>query len=128
MRGTDRAGALRARLKSLRHAIDGLAFVLATQPNAKIHLAVAIGVGLAGLVLGVGREDWLWLGLAVAIVWIAETLNTAVEHLCDVVSPEPHPSVKRAKDVAAGAVLIASVTAAAIGTAVFLPRIAHTVA
>lgn len=65
--------------------------------------------------------DWRWIVLAIGIVWVAELVNTAFEHLCDVVQPEFHVSVKTAKDVAAGAVLVAAVAALLIGLLVFLP-------
>jgi diacylglycerol kinase (ATP) len=69
----------------------------------------------------VGPQDWRWIIVAIALVWVAEIVNTAFEHLCDVVQPDFHVSVKAAKDVAAGAVLIAALAAAAIGVLVFLP-------
>src|ERR1700722_17299413 len=106
MAGT--AFSLRSRVKSFRFAIAGLAFMLRTQHNSWLHLAATILVCIAGLALHVSAEDWRWLIVAVAMVWFAEAVNTAFEHLCDVVSPEFHASVKTSKDVAAGAVLICS--------------------
>jgi diacylglycerol kinase (ATP) len=75
----------------------------------------------AGLWLNISGNDWRWIILAVGLVWVAEIVNTAFEHLCDVVQPEFHVSVKAAKDVAAGAVLVAAIVAALIGLMVFLP-------
>jgi len=110
-----------ARLKSFGHALSGLGFVLRTQHNAWIHLAATVFAIAFGLWLRIVPNDWRWIVLAIALVWIAEIVNTAFEHLCDVVQPEFHVSVKAAKDVAAGAVLIAAFAAAAIGLLVFLP-------
>lgn len=109
------------RVKSFGHALRGLGFVLRTQHNAWIHLALTTVVVIAGLWLGIEASDWRWIVLAIALVWIAEIANTAFEHLCDVVQPELHPSVKATKDIAAGAVLAAAIAAAIIGLLVFLP-------
>jgi len=112
-----------ARGRSFRHAFRGLAVLLATQHNAWIHAGVTLlVVGLAAA-LGVSRLEWGLLVLAIALVWSAEGLNTAVEWLCDVVSPEQHPLVGRAKDVAAASVLLAAAGAALTGLLVLLPRL-----
>ena len=112
---------LSARLRSFGYAFAGLGFMLRTQGNAQVHFAATLAAAALGIGLRVGRNDWLWLIAAMALVWIAEALNTALEHLCDVASPGQHDSVRRAKDVAAGAVLIAAIAAAVIGLAVFVP-------
>ncbi|HHB80834.1 MAG TPA: diacylglycerol kinase family protein, partial [Aliiroseovarius sp.] len=80
--------------------------------------AMVVGAGLG---LGVQRQDWLWLSAAIGMVWVAESLNTAFEYLCDALRPERDEMIKRAKDVAAGATLIAALTAMAIGALVFAP-------
>jgi diacylglycerol kinase (ATP) len=110
-----------ARLKSFGYALSGLGYMLRTQHNAWIHLAATAGVIGLGFWLRIPANDWRWIILAIALVWVAEIVNTAFEHLCDVVQPEFHVSVKTAKDVAAWAVLVAAVAAAFIGTLVFLP-------
>lgn len=112
-----------ARLKSFTHAFAGFAFMLRTQHNAWLHLAASIGVIAAGLALEISADDWRWLIAVMALVWLAETVNTAFEHLCDVVSPEFHPSVKRAKDIAAAAVLVCATAAALIGAMTFAPHV-----
>ena len=99
--------------------------MLRTQHNAWLHVAAAVMVCVLGLSLGISRPDWMWLVFAICLVWIAEILNTAFEHLCDVVSPQMSHSVKRAKDVAAGAVLVAAAGAAIIGGFIFLPYFAQ---
>lgn len=109
------------RASSFGYALRGLGFVLRTQHNAWIHLAITAAVIAAGLWLQIAAQDWRWIVLAIGFVWVAEIVNTAFEHLCDVVQPEFHASVKAAKDVAAGAVLMAAIVAAIIGALVFLP-------
>jgi diacylglycerol kinase len=107
--------------RSFRHAFRGLATLVRTEPNAWIHAtATAAVVGMA-LLLGVGRAHWLWLVAAIAGVWAAEALNTAVERLADSVHPEPHPLIREAKDAAAGAVLVAAGAAVLIGLLVLGP-------
>lgn len=111
------------RIKSFGFAFAGMAVMLRTQHNAWIHLASTIAAVSAGLWFGVSRDEWIWLVLAIVAVWTAEALNTAFELLCDVASPEFHPLVKQAKDVAAAAVLIAAVGASIVGLLVFAPHL-----
>jgi diacylglycerol kinase (ATP) len=97
--------------------------MLVSQHNAWIHaVATAVVVGL-GIALGLGHLEWCLLVLAIGSVWTAESLNTALEFLCDVASPEFHPLVEKAKDVAAGAVLITAAGALAIGVLVLGPHV-----
>ena len=111
------------RAKSFRYAFAGLWFMLRTQHNAWIHLAATIIVVAAAFVLQVSAADWRWLIAATLLVWVAETLNTAFEHLCDVVSPDFHHAVQKSKDIAAGAVLICAAGAVAIGVVTFWPYV-----
>lgn len=112
-----------ARLRSFRHAFAGLWVLLTTQHNARIHAGATVAVVAAGFFLGVSAPDWCWLVAAIAAVWTAEALNTALEFLADAASPEFHPLVQNAKDVAAGAVLIAAMAAAIIGLLVLGPYV-----
>lgn len=109
------------RVRSFGHALDGLGAMLRHEHNSRVHLAASVLVVAAGFGFGVSASDWRWLALAIGLVWIAEAFNTAIEAICDLVSPEFHPLVKRAKDVAAAAVLISALTAAVIGASVFWP-------
>jgi diacylglycerol kinase (ATP) len=104
-------------------AIRGIALMLRTQHNAWIHAAATGLVILAGVVLRVDTSSWLWLVVAMVAVWAAEALNTALELLADAASPEFHPLVRQAKDVAAGAVLIAAAGAVTIGVLVLGPYV-----
>lgn len=116
---------LRARLKSFRYAWRGLAVLIKTQHNSRIHLLATTVVMITGFVLRLAADQWCLLILAMALVWTTEAVNTAIELLADVVSPEHHPAIGRCKDVAACAVLISAAAAAAIGAIVFLPALAH---
>jgi diacylglycerol kinase (ATP) len=93
------------------------------QHNAWIHAAATLVVLTAAFLLRVSGADWCWIILAISIVWTAEALNTAFEFLADAASPEFHPLVRDAKDVAAGAVLLTAVAAAIIGIIVFWPYV-----
>jgi len=111
------------RLRSVRCALRGAAIVLRTQHNAWIHAVATLLVGAAGLATGLSRLEWCALVLAVVAVWTAEGLNTAIECLVDLASPGRHPLAANAKDVAAGAVLVAAAGAVAIGLLVFGPHV-----
>lgn len=115
----DRPFAFTGRLRSFRHAFAGVWLMLRSQHNAWIHACATVAVVVAGIALNITGGAWCWLILAIMSVWTAEALNTAFEFLADAASPAFHPLVKQAKDVAAGAVLIAAVGAVAIGVLVF---------
>lgn len=110
-----------ARVRSFGYAFHGVALLLRSQHNAWIHATATLLVCALGGLLGVSRGDWLWLAAAIAAVWAAEALNSAIESLADAVHPAPHPLVGRAKDLAAAAVLIVSLGAATIGLLVLGP-------
>ena len=98
--------------------------MVASQHNAWIHAAATLVVVAAGLAVELPASSWAWIVLAIGSVWTAEALNTAFEFLTDVASPDFHPLAEKAKDVAAGAVLLAAIAAIAIGGLVFWPAIA----
>jgi diacylglycerol kinase len=108
---------------AFRCAFVGLADLLKSQPHARWHLLATVGVVGLGVGLRVGRGEWLALILAMALVWVAEALNTAIELACDAISLERHPLIGRSKDMAAAAVLLAAGFAMVVGAVVFLPRV-----
>lgn len=114
-----------ARVDSIRFALRGIHTMLRTQHNAWIHGAATLATVAAGLLLSLNAGEWIALTLTLMAVWSAEALNTALEALCDVASPETHPLIARAKDVAAGAVLISAIGAAVIGALLFAPKLAN---
>jgi diacylglycerol kinase len=109
------------RIRSLRCAVKGIRVMVASQHNAWIHAAATIMVVAAGLYFHLTKAEWCWIILAIISVWTAEALNTAFEFLTDVASPEFHPLAEKAKDVAAGAVLITAIGAVSIGIVVLGP-------
>jgi len=111
------------RIQSFRYAGQGVAFMLRTQHNAWIHAAFSAAVVAMGLVLRVTAAEWCWLVLAMASVWTAESFNTALEIIVDIASPDYRPAAGRAKDVAAGAVLLCAAGATVIGLIIFVPRL-----
>ncbi len=112
---------LAQRARSFKFAANGVWLTLATQHNAWIHAVATLAVILAGWFLRIGRGDWCLILLACAAVWIAEALNTAIEFLADATTKEFNARIGKAKDVAAGAVLIAAIAAILVGGAVFGP-------
>ncbi|MEE4190899.1 MAG: diacylglycerol kinase family protein [Halieaceae bacterium] len=111
------------RMASFSHAFWGFIDLLRSQHNARIHLLATILVIALASWLKLDRTDWIALLVAIALVWVTEALNTALEYLADAAVPEHHPLIGKAKDVAASAVLIASLVAAVIGLLVFLPAL-----
>lgn len=114
---------LRKRADSFRFAFQGLNDLMRTQPNARIHLLAAIAAVGAGFFLRISTLEWVAVVLCIALVFAAEAVNTALEYLTDLVSPEYHPLAGKAKDAAAAAVLILAIGAAAAGSVIFLPKI-----
>lgn len=112
---------LRSRASSFRYAIQGWWYALRTQQNARIQAVVATAVVIVGLWLRLPARDWAVLLLTVAMVFMAEFLNTAIEAVVDLVSPAPHPLAKAGKDVGAAAVLIVALAAIGVGILILGP-------
>ena len=112
------------RLRSVKFAVRGVATMLRTQHNAWLHAAATVLVVAFGLVARLSVGEWCWIVLAITTVWTAEALNTAFEFLTDVASPDFHPIAEKAKDVAAGAVLLAACGSVVIGGLVLGPHMA----
>jgi diacylglycerol kinase (ATP) len=111
------------RVRSLSFAIRGIGVMLRSQQNAWIHATATVAVCAAGAFFRLSRAEWCWIVLALVAVWTAEALNTALEFLTDVAAPQFHPTAGHAKDVAAGAVLIASIGALLVGVLVLGPHL-----
>ncbi len=108
---------------SFRFAFAGLRYVLWSERNARIHLAIAILVLLVSAWLRLSALEWVLIIAAIALVFAGEMLNTVVELTVDMVTSELNPLAKRAKDVAAGAVLVAAIAAAIMGFIILGPRL-----
>ena len=119
---------LSGRLQSFRYAARGVRLMLRSQHNAWLHAVASCGVLIVGGLCCLSAQEWCWIVLAIMSVWTAEALNTALECLADVASPEFHPLVGRAKDVAAGGVLISACGSIVIGLLVIGPHLLHVLA
>lgn len=108
-------------LHSFRYARQGLLTAMSEQ-NLRFHLLSAITVVVAALLTGVSMTEWLILILVITLVIGMELVNTAIERIVDLVSPEIHPLAKQAKDIAAGAVLVFAGASVIIGLLIFLPK------
>jgi diacylglycerol kinase (ATP) len=118
-----RKGAWRGERDSFGYAFQGLFYTWETQRHLRVHLALAALAVLLGLALRIGATEWALLALTIALVLSLELLNTVVEAVVDLVTPEYHPLARVAKDVAAGAVLVSAVGGLAVGAFLFLPRL-----
>jgi diacylglycerol kinase (ATP) len=110
-----------SRLASFRYAFAGWWYMLRTQRNAWIHAVLSTVVFALGLLLGLGRLEWALLVLTIGLVWMAEFVNTALEAVVDLASPDLHPLAKVGKDVAAAAVLVGAATAVVVGLLILGP-------
>jgi diacylglycerol kinase len=111
----------KTRALSFRYAFGGWWYVIRTQRNAWIHAIVSICVIGISIWLGLNRYDWALLIISIAIVWTAEFINTALEAIVDLTSPEQHELARISKDVGASSVLIAAGSAALIGLIILGP-------
>jgi diacylglycerol kinase len=112
---------LESRGRSFRYAFVGWWYVIRTQRNAWIHAVVSIAVIAVAIWLQLGAQDWAVIIIAIAMVWTAEFINTALEAVVDLASPEQHELARVGKDVGASAVLIAAGSAAIIGFLILGP-------
>lgn len=115
--------ALRAFLRGFAHAFRGIAIGLRTQRNLRVHAGATFGVVALSWGYQIERWEWCIVLIACGLVWAAELANTAIEWLADHITRERDEGIRNVKDAAAGAVLAASLAAAAVGLIVFLPRL-----
>ena len=113
---------IQERLNSFKYALKGLKDLFTFTPNARFHLFMGIAVIICGVLFDITLTEWCLCTLAITLVIMAEALNTAIEYLTDLVSPDYHILAGKTKDVAAGAVLIISIGAAIVGLIIFLPK------
>jgi diacylglycerol kinase len=114
---------LQRRAASFGHAFRGIASALRSEVHLRFHAFATVVVTGLGFYFDISRTEWALVALAVGTVWTAELMNTAVEALTDLVSPEYHPLAGKAKDVAAGAVLLAALAALVVGALIFAPQV-----
>jgi undecaprenol kinase len=108
---------------ALKIAMIGMRELFAESRNARIQLVIFLLVLVAGFIVDLNRFEWLWLMIASAIVLVLEAMNTSIELLADVYTQEFNLKIKQVKDIAAGAVLIASIFAAIVGAVIFSPHL-----
>jgi len=111
---------LKARIRSFGYALRGIGILIRTQPHARIHAVATVTVLIAGHFLHLRGSEWIAVLLCIALVWVAEALNTALEFLADEISTEHRVGIGRAKDVAAGGVLIAALISVAVAVVILL--------
>ena len=114
---------IKDRIKSFKYAFGGIFTLLKSEHNAWIHLVATIVVLSAGFILEINRYEWMIIVACIASVFSLEAINTAIEGLADVVQPEKDDRIKRIKDLAAGAVLIAALASIIIAGLIFIPKI-----
>ena len=114
---------MKHRIHSFKHAIRGIRMVIKSEKNMQIHLIVAVLVLLAGWFFSISATEWMLCLLCFGLVLGAEMVNTAIENLVDLASPQRNELAGKAKDMAAGAVLISALFAACVGLIIFIPKI-----
>lgn len=110
------------RIESFKYAFRGIAMVLKSEKNMLIHLIVSILVFICGILFQISTTEWMICLLCFGLVFSAEMMNSAIESLVDLVSPNHHKLAGKAKDIAAGAVLVAAIFAAITGLIIFIPK------
>ena len=111
------------KIRSFVYAFAGLKIAWMQEHNFRIQVVCAALAVLFGWLLGISPSEWTAVALAIGLVLTAETLNTALEELCDKFKSDPDPHIEKIKDLAAGAVFLASVSALVVGAIIFIPRI-----
>ena len=109
--------------ESSKHAIRGISTILKNERNFRIQILVAMSVIIAGTLLKISHQDWVFVGFLIALVLIAEAFNSVIEAVCDTVSTEYRVNIKYAKDVSAGAVLLSAILSVILGLTIFIPYI-----
>jgi diacylglycerol kinase (ATP) len=123
MAGNNNKVSMKDRFKSFSYALNGLKHVLKLERNFHIHIIAGVTAIMLGLVFRISYWDWMMVIMCIGFVLFAEIVNTAVEKLTDMVSPQKNEIAGKVKDIAAGAVLVAAITAFVIGSVIFLPHI-----
>lgn len=114
---------IKKRLQSFVYAFSGLKTLFKEEHNARIHAVVAVVVIVLGLLFHISTMEWLAVLLCIALVFSLELINSAIENLADYTSPDKNDFIRRAKDMAAAAVLVSAMVSVVVGIIIFLPRI-----
>ena len=108
-------------INNFRNAFNGIFLLIREGKIFRVHLLIMTAVIVAGILFSIDKVEWLIVILTIGVVLAAEGFNTAIEKLCDHISPDYHKSIKKVKDIAAAAVLLVSITAAVLGLLIFIP-------
>ncbi|OUR97714.1 diacylglycerol kinase [Flavobacteriales bacterium 33_180_T64] len=111
------------RLKSIGYAFKGAVYLFKTEASIKIQIFIAFAITIAGFYFDISKTEWLFQIAFIGLVMSLEGVNTAIEYISDFIHPERHESIGRIKDIAAGAVFIAAISAAAAAMVIYLPKI-----
>ncbi len=114
---------LRKRAKSFSYAFCGMLTLLRDEHNSRIHILAMVAAVTLGLILHLSATEWCVIALCCGGVLMAESMNSAVEAIADLVSPEFHPLIKKAKDVGAVGVLFMAISAVISGLIIFIPKL-----
>ncbi|MBO9563480.1 MAG: diacylglycerol kinase family protein [Niastella sp.] len=114
---------IRARARSFGYAWEGIIAFVRREHNAWLHCIATIAVAVLAFVVDLTNTEIIALVFAVGFVWVAEMFNTCIEHIMDFISTERKPAIKFIKDLSAGAVLVAAITALIVGSIIFIPKI-----
>ena len=113
---------MKKRIRSFGYAGRGIRVVFGTEPNMKIHIVIALLVIICGFIFSISMTEWMICLLCIGLVFGMEMMNTAIENVVDLASPNLHPLAGKAKDIAAGAVLICAIVSVIVGLLIFLPK------
>ncbi|TJY33474.1 diacylglycerol kinase [Pontimicrobium aquaticum] len=111
------------RIKSIGYAAKGAYLLISTEASIKVQLAIVVIITIVGLYFEISSIEWIMQTLAIGLVMSAEGINTAIEAIADFIHPERHEKIGFIKDIAAGAVFIASIVAVTVGLIIYLPKI-----
>lgn len=113
---------LTGRLKSVKYAFLGAVKLITTEHSVMVQFGIGIAMGVLGFIMHISATEWLFQTLAIGLVMSIEGLNTAVEKIADFIHPQFHEKIGFIKDIAAGAVFFAAMTAIAIGALIYIPK------
>lgn len=113
----------RKRLDSFKYAFRGIGFLIGDTPNAVIHVVMAIFALLFGLYFKIATWEWISIIIAIGLVIGLEAVNTSIEKMADIITTDHNEDIKKIKDIAAAAVLVAAIMALIVGVVIFVPKI-----
>jgi len=116
-------GFFKGRLRSLKFAIKGAWLLITSEHSIMVQVFIGISVSILGWILDISSLEWILQIFAIGMVLVAESLNTAIEKLCDFIHPDFHKKIGFIKDISAGGVTFAAISAILIGLIIYLPKI-----